>query len=74
VGLTALPVKWDEGGDDGTQEGHDLTFAWVDAGNRVHTETMEHVTWYEAGVRYKVCYDPENPADWRIFPASTRCG
>lgn len=74
VGLVATPVEWEEGGEDGRQEGHDLTFAWVDAGNGVHTETMERVTWYDAATRYKVCYDPANPSDWRMFETSVRCG
>ena len=50
VGLAAIPVQWEEGGEDGgTEHGHDLTFAWVDAANQVHTEKMERVTWYEPG-------------------------
>ena len=74
VGLVAAPVEWDDGPEDGMQDGHTLTFSWVDGQNQVHTETIEKVTWYDEANQYKVCYDPEHPDDWRFYPTTKQCG
>jgi hypothetical protein len=74
VGFAATPQEWDEGGDDGIQKGHTLTFSWVDAASGVHTQTMERITWYDPGKAYHVCYNPQDPADHKLYPADHACG
>jgi hypothetical protein len=72
VGFVATPAKWWDG--DENQEGHTLTFAWVDAAGGVHAQTMEEISWYDAGTTYKVCYNPQDVADWKLYPADHVCG
>lgn len=74
IGFVATPVAWDEGGDDGRQTGHTLTFAWVDAADRVHPQTMERITWYDEDKTYKVCYNPADASDWKLYPSEHVCG
>lgn len=74
VGLVATPVRWYDSADERNREGHTLTFSFVDAANGVHAKTMEQVTWYDPERRYKVCYDPADPEDFRLYPAEHVCG
>ena len=74
VGFAATPQEWDEGGDDGIQKGHVLTFSWVDGADGVHTETMERITWYDEEKRYHVCYNPQDATDYKLYPADHACG
>jgi hypothetical protein len=72
VGFVATPVTfWD--GDD-QQEGHTLTYAWVDGANAVHTETQREITWYDSARTYKVCYNPQDPSDRRLYSSDHVCG
>jgi hypothetical protein len=73
VGLVAMPTKWWDGDDH--VEGHNVTFAWVDGANAVHTERMDEITWFDPARSYKVCYNPQQPAeDWKLYPADHACG
>lgn len=72
VGFVATPVKWWDGDDH--QEGHTLTFEWVDAAGGVHPQTMEEISWYDSAKGYKVCYNPQDAADWKLYPADHVCG
>lgn len=72
VGFVATPVRWFDGEDN--QEGHTLTFAWVDAAGGVHPQTMEEITWYDPARTYKVCYNPQDPKDWKLYPSDHVCG
>lgn len=72
VGFVATPVKWFDGDDH--QEGHTLTYAWVDGANAVHSESAEEITWYDPSKRYKVCYNPQDPRDRKLYPADHVCG
>ncbi len=72
VGLVATPVRWFDGDDH--QEGHTLTYAWVDGANAVHAETAKEITWYDASTGYKVCYNPQDPTDRKLYPAAHVCG
>lgn len=72
VGFAATPVRWWDGEEN--QEGHTLTFAFVDAANGVHTKTMEEVTWYDPAKTYKVCYNPQDPEDWKLYSSDHVCG
>lgn len=72
IGFVATPTRWWDG--DENQEGHTLTFSFVDAGNGVHAQTMEEVTWYDPAKTYKVCYNPADPKDWKLYTAEHACG
>jgi hypothetical protein len=72
VGFVATPVKWFDGDDN--QEGHTLTYAWVDSANSVHAESAEEITWYDSSTTYKVCYNPQDPADRKLYPSDHVCG
>lgn len=72
VGFVATPARWWDGEEN--QEGHTLTYAWVDGANAVHTESAEEITWYDAGKTYKVCYNPQDPTDRKLYPADHVCG
>jgi hypothetical protein len=72
VGFVATPVKWWDGDDH--QEGHTLTFAWVDAAGGVHPQTMEEISWFDSAKRYKVCYNPQDATDWKLYPSDHVCG
>jgi hypothetical protein len=81
IGLVATPVRWsactrwrliicrarEEKG------GHTLTFSFVDGANVVHTHTVERVTWYDPANTYKVCYDPRDPNDWKLYTSEHAC-
>lgn len=72
VGFVATPVKWFDGEDD--QEGHTLTYAWVDGANAVHPESAAEISWYDPSTRYKVCYNPQDPTDRKLYPTAHVCG
>lgn len=72
VGFVATPVKWWDGEEN--QEGHTLTFAWVDAAGGVHPQTMEQISWYRPETSYKVCFNPQDATDWKLYPADHVCG
>lgn len=75
IGFAATPVSWWDGSDERREEGHTLTFSWVDAGNQPHTRTLERITWYDPERGYKVCYNPQDPAgDWKLYNAAHVCG
>lgn len=74
IGFVATPARWYDSSDEENVEGHTLTFSFVDAANGVHAETMEEVTWYDETRQYKVCYNPEDPADFRLYRAEHVCG
>lgn len=72
IGFVATPTRWNDGDDD--QDGHTLTFSFVDATNGVHAQTMEQVSWYDPATTYKVCYNPQDAKDWKLYPAEHVCG
>jgi hypothetical protein len=72
IGFVATPTRWSDGDD--TQEGHTLTFSFVDAANGVHAHTMNEITWYDPAKTYKVCYNPEDPNDWKLYSSDHVCG
>lgn len=74
IGFVATPATWYDSGDEREVEGHTLTFSFVDAANGVRAKTMERVTWYEEGREYKVCYDPADPDDFRLYRSDHPCG
>jgi len=72
IGFVATPTRWHDGDD--YQEGHTLTFSFVDASNGVHAHTMNQVSWYDPAKSYKVCYNPQDPKDWKLYAAEHECG
>jgi hypothetical protein len=72
IGFVATPARWHDGDD--YQDGHTLTFSFVDAANGVHAHTMEEITWYDPAKTYKVCYNPQDPKDWKLYSADHACG
>ena len=72
VGFVATPVKWFDGDDN--QEGHTLTYAWVDGANAVHSESVQEITWYDPAKTYKVCYNPQDPTDRKLYASDHVCG
>ncbi|HEX2211228.1 MAG TPA: hypothetical protein VHG93_26325 [Longimicrobium sp.] len=72
IGFVATPVRWWDG--DENQEGHTLTFSFVDNNNGVHAQTMEEITWYDSQKNYKVCYNPQDPDDWKLYASDHVCG
>lgn len=72
IGLTALPVEFWDGEDQ--EEGHTVTFTWVDAKNGVHQQELKEITWWRDGETWKVCYNPADPSDFRLYAADHVCG
>ena len=72
IGFAATPAQWWDGEEN--VEGHTLTFSWVDAANGIHTETMKEIAWYQRDRTYKVCYNPADPADWKLYNSDHTCG
>lgn len=72
IGFVATPARWHDGEDD--QDGHTLTFSFVDAANGVHAHTMEQIAWYDPAMTYKVCYNPQDPKDWKLYSSDHACG
>lgn len=74
VGFAATPVKWYDSLDEENKEGHTLTYAYVGPDNQVFTRKLVEIEWYDAGTRYKVCYNPRDGNDSKLYPADHRCG
>ena len=72
VGFVGTPARWHDGDD--YQDGHTLTFSFIDASNGVHAHTMEEITWYDPAKTYKVCYNPGDPKDWKLYSSDHACG
>ncbi|HEX6372236.1 MAG TPA: hypothetical protein VF006_25180 [Longimicrobium sp.] len=72
IGFVATPARWHDGDD--YEEGHTLTFSFVDAANGVHAHTMEEITWYDPAKTYKVCYNPQDAKDWHLYSSDHACG
>jgi hypothetical protein len=72
IGFVATPTRWHDGDD--YQDGHTLTFSFVDAANGVHAHTMEQIAWYKPETSYKVCYNPQDADDWKLYPSDHACG
>jgi YD repeat-containing protein len=71
IGLTGTPTKWQSG--DRNESGHTVTFAYT-AGDQVITKTLNEITWFKPEARYKVCYNPADPNDAKLYLADHRCG
>jgi len=74
IGFAATPVKWWDGSQEEDVHGHTLTFSWVDAANHPHTQTMKEITWYDPTRSYKVCYNPKDASDWKLYSSDHVCG
>ena len=74
IGFTATPTKWWDSGEEENVEGHTLTYAYVGPGNRVYTRQVEQVEWYRDVNRYKVCYNPEDGDDSKLYTVQHVCG
>jgi len=72
IGFVATPATWFNG--DENEEGHTLTFAFVDRQNNVHSRRMDEITWYDPAKKYKVCYNPADPRDHKLYTADHKCG
>jgi len=74
IGFAATPVKWWDGTEQEDVHGHTLTFSWLDGRNQPHTQTMKEITWYDPARSYKVCYNPQDPSDWKLYSSDHVCG
>lgn len=74
IGFVATPTEWYDSIEEEHMSGHTLTFSYLDANSKAYTRTMEQVTWYKPGTDYKVCYNPADPEDWKLYPATHECG
>jgi hypothetical protein len=74
IGFVAAPVKWWDGTEQEDVHGHTLTFSWLDGQNQPHTQTMKEITWYDPARSYKVCYNPQDPSDWKLYSSDHVCG
>lgn len=74
IGFAATPVTWWDGSEEEDVEGHTLTFSWLDGASQPHTETMDRITWYDAAKSYKVCYNPAEATDWKLYSSTHVCG
>jgi alkylated DNA repair dioxygenase AlkB len=72
IGFVATPTSWWNG--DENEEGHTLTFAFVDGQNNVHSKKLQEISWYDSTRKYKVCYNPTDPKDHKLYPADHECG
>jgi hypothetical protein len=73
VGLAATPVSWLDS-DDERREGHTLTYAYVGPNSQVFSRRIQEIEWYDSAKRYKVCYNPQDGNDSKLYPADHRCG
>jgi hypothetical protein len=74
IGFVATPTQWYDSGSEKDVKGHALTYAFVDAARQVHSREHAQITWYDAARTYKVCYNPADPSDSKLYPASHVCG
>ncbi len=72
-GFAATPTEWYDSSKEENVKGHTLTFAYVSDG-KVYTRTLEQITWYEPTETYKVCYNPADPEDAKLYTAEHKCG
>ena len=73
VGFVATPAEWYDSGEEENVQGHTLTYAYA-VEDQVFPRTMEQITWYDSTVTYKVCYDPSDPSDSRLYASDHQCG
>ena len=73
VGLVAHPAEWYDSGEEANVTGHTLTYGYA-AGTAVFARTLNQITWYDPDTEYKVCYNPGDPADSRLYPVDHECG
>ena len=73
VGLTGTPTEWYDTSKERNVSGHTVTYAYT-AGEKVMTRTLEEITWFDPAAQYKVCYNPADPEDSKIYPATHTCG
>jgi len=73
VGFQATPTRWYDSVEEENVEGHTLTYAYA-AGGKVYPRTLERITWYDSTTTYKVCYNPADPDDSKLYPAGHACG
>ena len=74
IGFVATPARWYDSGEQEHVDGHTLTFAYVGPRNQVFSRTVDQVEWYDRTTRYKVCYNPQNGDDWKLYPSDHVCG
>jgi hypothetical protein len=74
VGFAATPAKWYDSIEEENREGHTLTYAYVGPNNQVFSRKIEEVEWYDSGKRYKVCYNPRDGNDSKLYPSDHVCG
>lgn len=74
IGFAATPVKWWDSGEEEDIEGHTLTFSWIDNAGQPRTQTMKEITWYDPTRSYKVCYNPQDASDWKLYSSDHVCG
>ena len=73
VGLEAVPTEWYDNSKERNVSGHTVTFAYA-VGEKVYPRTLEQITWFDPAAQYKVCYNPGDPEDSKLYPASHACG
>ena len=73
VGFVATPTEWYDSGEESNVQGHTLTYAYA-VGDDVFTRTLEQITWYDPATTYKVCYNPGDADDSRLYSADHTCG
>jgi hypothetical protein len=73
VGFVATPTEWYDSGEEENVHGHTLTYAYT-VGSDVFTRTLEQITWYDPATTYKVCYNPADANDSRLYPGDHSCG
>jgi flagellar basal body-associated protein FliL len=56
-----------------TMSGYNVTYAFH-AGDRVVSKEMKEWEDYKPDATYKVCYNPKDPMDAALYPASHVCG
>lgn len=74
IGFAATATEWWDSGEEEHVSGHTLTFSFVDAASQPHTHTMEQITWYDPSASYKICYNPQDATDWKLYRADHVCG
>ncbi len=73
VGLEAIAAQWYDTSKERNVSGHTVTFAYA-VGEKVFPRTLNEITWFDPAVKYKVCYNPADPEDSKLYPASHTCG
>ena len=73
VGLEVIAIEWHDNSKERNVAGHTVTFAYA-VGEKVYPRTLEQITWYDPAAQYKVCYNPADPEDSKLYPATHTCG